>query len=348
MGIETLEGVAMSASRCLSFRVALSVAAIVLVGSSLAGEPANRATILTVVGAPGNAEYGRQFREWANRWQAAAQQAGVKSVRIGHDPESETSDKERFQTALTALVGETTTPLWLILIGHGTFDGRSAKFNLRGPDVSADELSEWLEPLKQPMVVANCASSSGPFINKLSKKDRVVITAAKSGFELNFARFGDYLSAAAVDTAADLDKDGQASLLEAFLLASARVREFYEQEARLPTEQALIDDNGDGRGTPATWFRGIHPVRQVKHGATLDGSHAHQFLLIPSESERNMPPVVRQRREELEQKIADLRQQKSTLEEDVYYTRLESLLIDMARLYRDLEKPADNSPGDSQ
>ncbi len=313
-------------------------AVLLCLASADAAEPSDRPTIFTVVGAPGQPEYGNQFRTWADRWQTAAQQADAKLVRLGDDPESDRSDKQRLELLLQEEGRETIAPLWLVLIGHGTFDGRSAKFNLRGADISAAELAQWLEPFQRPVVVVNCASSSGPFINKLSRKDRVVITAAKSGFEMNFARFGDHLSAAIIDTAADLDKDGQASLLEAFLLASARVREFYQQEARLATEQALIDDNGDGRGTPATWFRGIHPVRQAKAGATLDGPRAHQFLLVPNEAERNMPAEVRNRRDELERKIAALRQDKEKLEEDAYYAQLEPLLLDLARLYRDLNK----------
>jgi hypothetical protein len=328
----------MKVHRCLSSSIALACATILLVVSTThAAEPADRITILTVVGAAGGSEYGGQFRDWADRWQSAAEQAGAESIRVGSDSEAEAPDKQRLQQLLREEIGESTAPIWLILIGHGTYDGRSAKFNLRGPDVSAAELAQWLEPLERPVVLVNCASSSGPFINKLSRQDRVVITAAKSGFEMNFARFGDHLSAAVIDPAADLDKDGQASLLEAFLLASSRVREFYEQESRLATEQALIDDNGDGRGTPATWFRGIHPVRRAKDGESLDGARAHQFVLVPNEAERSMPAEVRQRREELEQRVAELRQNKPNLDEDAYYAKLEPMLTEIARLYQRLE-----------
>ena len=62
-------------------------------------------------------------------------------------------------------------PLWLVLIGHGTFDGHTAKFNLRGPDVSATDLAEWLAEMKRPLAVINCASSSSPFINRLAGVD---------------------------------------------------------------------------------------------------------------------------------------------------------------------------------
>ncbi len=320
------------------FRCALAIAvAWITVSPVLSAEASDSPTILTVVGAPGDPEYGEQFQQWAHRWKSAAKQAGATSIRIGTAAESKTSDKEQLEKALAEQAEEATAPIWIVLIGHGTFDGRIAKFNLRGPDVSATELAQWFSTLERPIVVVNCASSSGPFINKLSRKDRVVITAAKSGFEMNFARFGDYLSAAIIDAAADLDKDGQSSLLEAFLFASAHVREFYQQEARLATEQALLDDNGDGRGTPATFFRGIHPIRKAKNGAALDGSRAHQLLLVPNDAERSMPPQIRAHRDQLEQEIAELRQQKDQLEEEVYYAQLERLLVEFARLYRDLQ-----------
>jgi hypothetical protein len=165
----------------------------------------------------------------------------------------------------------------------------------------------------------------------------VVIAATKSGYEMNYSRFGDYLSAAMVDRQADLDKDGQTSLLEAFLLASARVGEFYEQDARLRTETALLDDNGDARGTPAAFFRGIHATRKPQGGSgLLDGARAHQFHLLPSPAERELPADVRARRDALELQIVQLRQTKGeTKDEDAYYTALEPLLLELARLYAD-------------
>ena len=177
-------------------------------------------------------------------------------------------------------------PLWLVLIGHGTFDGREAKFNLRGPDVSAAELADWLKPIKRPLAILDCSSSSGPFVNRLSGEDRVVVTATRSGDEQNFARLGQYLAEAIADPAADLDKDGQVSLLEAFLTAGARTEEFYRTKARLATEHALIDDNGDRLGTPADWFRGIHATKRVKSGAAVDGVARHQLHLIRNDREQ--------------------------------------------------------------
>jgi hypothetical protein len=165
----------------------------------------------------------------------------------------------------------------------------------------------------------------------------VVVAAAKSGYELNFARFGQYLADAILDPRADLDKDGQVSLLEAFLTASSRTNEYYRTHSQLATEHALIDDNGDKLGTPADWFRGVRATRRAKDGAALDGLRAHQLYLIPSDRERQIPAAVRQHRNQLELAIAALRDQKTQLGADEYYKRLEPLMIELARLYRDLQ-----------
>ncbi len=185
---------------------------------------------------------------------------------IGIDETAE-QDREVLDQRLGEEPKQSAAAFWLVLIGHGTFDGKTARFNLRGPDVSAGELAEWLKPFERPLAIINCASASGPFINSLSGPNRVIVTATKSGFEHNFARFGDYLSQAMADPKADLDKDKQTSLLEAFLLASAGAREFYASESRLATEHALLDDNGDALGTAADWFKGIRAVKSARDGA---------------------------------------------------------------------------------
>ena len=88
---------------------------------------------------------------------------------------------------------------------------------------------------------------------------------------------------------ADLDKDGQTSLLEAFLIASKQTADYYKSQARLSSEHALIDDNADGKGTPADWFEGTRLTRKPKDGAA-DGLKANQFHLIRTTSDRRSRP----------------------------------------------------------
>src|SRR5436309_11702702 len=243
----------------------------------------DKATVLLVVGAPGEEEYAKNFERWAGLWEKASRDGGANYVSVGLTPTNETTDWERMRQALAAEPKESASDLWLVLIGHGSFDGKEAKFNLRGPDLSATDLAEWLKPFRRPLAVIDCASSSGPFLNKLSATNRVVVVATRSGYEQNYARFGQFVAEAITDPQADLDKDGQTSLLEVLLAASQRVAEFYNAEGRLATEHALLDDNGDRPGPPADWFRGIRAVKKAADGAALDALRAHQFHLVRSD-----------------------------------------------------------------
>ena len=311
--------------------------------NSIAHADESHPTVIVVVGAEGTEEYGSQFRQWASRWADSAKRGRADVAQIGLDAVGKTYDRDSLKQRLSEAAGPgaKTEPLWLILIGHGTFDGKTARFNLRGPDVSTGELAEWLKPMERPIAIINCTSSSGPFLNELSGANRVVITATKSGHEYNFARFGDYLSAAISDPKADLDKDEQTSLLEAFLLASSRVNEFYAREGRLMTEHALLDDNGDKLGTPADWFQGVRATKSAKNGATVDGTRAARLHLIRSTREEQLPAAARARRDDIEVELAALRQRKLQLAEDEYLQQIEPLLVELARLY---ETAAKNEP----
>ena len=288
------------------------------------------ASVLLVVGAPGEDEFGEMFDEWAQLWKDAASKTGAKVTSVG----GTTNDFDLVRTNLAQEAANQSDELWLVLIGHGTFDGKEPKLNLRGPDLSGSNLAEWLKPFRRPIAIINCASASGAFLATLSASDRIVITATRSGHEQNFARFGGFISKAIGDAKADLDKDGQTSLLEAYLIASRQVAEFYKTDGRLATEHSLLDDNGDGLGTPADWFRGIRAIKRARDGGALDGLRAHQFHLVRSDAEQKMAPEVRANRDAIELKIARLRDNKAGLPEEEYYRQLEPLLLELARLYQ--------------
>ena len=309
-------------------------AAVVILGLLSVPPPSpDRPTVIVVVGAEGETNYGKTFAASADRWEQAGQRGGSSVVQVGRDDAAE--DKSRLRAVIEAELksDRPTQPLWLVLIGHGTYDGKEAKFNLRGPDVSDEELAQWLAPCKRPLAVINCASSSAPFLTRLSGDDRVVITATRTGSEENITRFGEHLAATIADPSGDLDKDGQTSLLEAFLAASHRVGEFYREQGRIQTEHALLDDNGDKLGIGADFFKGLRAVRGARDGAPLDGPRARQWHLVLSPAEQAMPADRRARRDELELAVEALRQKKATMPEADYYARLDPLLLDLAQLY---------------
>ena len=100
-----------------------------------------RQHLILIIGAPGSDEYKEVFQTWATRWQDAAKSADADCTVIGNT-EATSNDLEKLALAVseTAAV-ETTEPLWIVFIGHGTFDGRTASLNLNGPDVSAEKLA---------------------------------------------------------------------------------------------------------------------------------------------------------------------------------------------------------------
>ncbi|MCY2974080.1 MAG: hypothetical protein NTW52_05370 [Planctomycetota bacterium] len=234
---------------------------------------------------------------------------------------------------------------WLVLIGHGTHDPTqklgASKFNLQGPDISSDMLVNAINKASESpgyqsvtkWIIVNCSSCSGPFINALSGPNRVIVTATKSGSEQNFARFGDYFSQSLSNSEADLDHDKSISLLEAFLVASKETNTFYTSDGRLPSEQSLLDDNGDKRGTPATFFQGVRPVKAPADNLTLDGLLAKRTVLfaLPNATQINKTQQVKI--EEIENKIETLREKKRDLSEDDYYEQLEKLFRDIIQVH---------------
>ncbi|MBI5690323.1 MAG: hypothetical protein HZC55_09490 [Verrucomicrobia bacterium] len=305
----------------------------VLLGG-MAGWVSAQSTVIVVQGAGGETEFAADFDQQIKAWMEVSAKAGAKHIAIGTGSgEGPLTDRDRLQQALAAEEKAGLAELWLVLVGHGTFDGREAKMNLRGPDVTAAELADWLKPFQRPLAVLHTTSSSAPFLAKLSAPGRVVVSATRSGYEHNYARFGKFLAEAIVDPKSDLDKDGQISLLESFLSASHRTTEFYKTESRLATEHALIDDNGDGLGTPADWFRGVVATKRARDGAALDGPRAHQMHLVRSAAEQLLSPEIRARRDRLELQVAELRARKAKMPEKQYFEDLEKLLLELAALY---------------
>ena len=298
--------------------------------------------IALLIGAPGEPDYAEGFAKAARAWQNAAERAGATVTTIGLSPASEDipDDRTQLQTWLTARTQTSdtplpTTPLWIVYIGHGTHDGRETRLNLRGLDVTAKELATWTAPLTRPLVFIHGGSAAAPFINALSGPDRIIITATRSAHELNYARFGERFANAVANPSADIDQDGQTSLLEAFITAAQQVQAFYAETGRLATEHALIDDNGDQQGTPAEWFRGTRIERRPQSSdAKPDGNAARLFALIPTEAERNLTPAQRAERDRLESELDALRAQKSSLPEDDYNRELESLFRRLGSIYR--------------
>jgi len=282
--------------------------------------------LLLVRGAVGNPAFEPMFDEIQSSWKQAAERAGDVIVRRA-------ASKTELRQRLLAVPAETTEELWIILVGHGTDDGRTAKFNLVGEDVSASELATWLQDWNEPLVLVNNASASGPFIPALSRPGRVLVTATQSGHEVYVPRFGLEMARALGSRESDLDRDGAVSVLEATVFATDRVQASYERERKLVSEHALVDDNGDGKGTRADWFEGLKPTRKPKGDAEPDGRRARQLVLERSRADRQLTEEQRRRRDELERELDRLRERRSNLDEETFFRQAEEVLLQLGRIY---------------
>ncbi len=281
--------------------------------------------MLIVVSEPGDANYEPEFRRQATAWQNLAAQASIEVRTIGVGKESADGDLPLLEKSLAALP-KTGDDLWLVWIGHGSFDGRNANFNLRGKDIDPAAVRELLKQFTRRLVILNLFSASHPFLAPLAGKDRVIVCAARSPGERNYSRFGGKFADALADPAADLDLDRSLSLLEATLYASSNTRAFYEGAQRVLQEHAVIDDNGDGKATSTDRFKGL------RSEVGSDGALAREIYLLTASADP-LSPQAKEARAKLEASIDALRQRKSKMKEDEYYMLLESILKEMAILY---------------
>jgi len=218
----------------------------------------------------------------------------------------------------------------LILIGHGSHAGRDSRFNLPGPDLTAAELGVMLEPLRAMQVaVVNTASASGDFVSVLSARNRVVVTATKSSYERNETLFPKYFVAAFATAGADTDKDQRVSLLEAFTYAKREVARAYETDSRLPTEHAMLDDDGDRRGSAEPDARAGDGVVARRF---IVGARTGNAVAVGNGADR----ALVMRKEQLEAQVDSLRRRKETMTAEAYERELERLLVDLARVNQTL------------
>jgi hypothetical protein len=215
--------------------------------------------------------------------------------------------------------------VFVALIGHGSFDNQEAKFNLVGPDLSAKDYATLIAALPTHKVVfVDCSSASGEFVKPLSSADRVVITATRSGNEQNLTTFADFFIKGLTETAADTDKNGRISLLEAFNYATKLTADWYKQKGRLATEHGLLDDNGDGAG---------HEQAESGDGAIAKTTYLDSKTLEEANADAEVIKLLEDK-QQLEAEIEKLKARKADLKAEEYEAELERLLVELAKTNR--------------
>ena len=299
------------------------------------------AFLLILVGLAGDPEHGELFHKWGGELAEAAGKLGVPADHVAYlVDQMQEGDKNVTGKATVEEIGKTfdrfakqataEDEVYVVLIGHGSFDGKTAKFNLPGPDMGPAEFNTQFKKLPTKQIVfVDTTSASGPFINELSAPGRTIITATRNGAENYSTLFGGYFVDALTGDEADADKNRRVSMLEAFQFAKAAVQRAYEKEGLLSTEHAMLDDNGDKAGSAEPTTNG--PDGKVASLLAI-GSAADAAALPTDPKLRAL--VLEQR--ELEHRVESLRLLKESMEPAKYQSELEKLVTDLALKTREI------------
>lgn len=232
--------------------------------------------------------------------------------------------------------------LFLYFIGHGSYIKRQSKFNIPGPDLTAVELGELFDEISaRRIIVVNALSRGAGFVNVLSGENRVICTATKSVEESNAPEFMEYFIQGLEDGSADQDRDDRISILEACQQASALTQGWYLKEGFIPTEHALIDDNGDRRGTRLPLGVGFEVATdglELPGDLPSEGALAMQSFLKDYVFPSSASPMEIARYLKALEAVSSLKQQKSLMTVDEYYVELEALLVEAASANREIRE----------
>ena len=276
---------------------------------------------LILRGVAGDPEHEQKFEKWtAGTAKALVDKFGFSADRVIVLTDKKTAQAE-IQKAFATLKQQL-KPLdtfFLFFIGHGSGEDGQYKFNISGPDYTADDYNKLLGTLNVGRIVIVAATpASGASLDKFAGKNRVVITATRSGQEGNDIVFYDYFLEALQGTAADEDKDQKVSVWEAFKYAVAGTERFYKEEGRLATEHPQISDNG----TEKTDAKAKEPPLVAR---------STSFVVDrPIVSSDPKIQTLLNQRKELEQKIEALRINKNSIPAPEYDKQLDELLLQLA------------------
>ena len=296
--------------------------------------------LVVIVGVAGDQEHSDKFHKWATTLiDAARRQDGVADGNILYLAEKPEADPARITGRSTREnVEETFADLswrvgpndqvFVVLFGHGSFDGHKATFNLPGPDLTAEDYAKLLDKIAAAHVVfVDTTSASGAFLQPLAAANRVIVTATKTGGERNETEFPQYFVEAFATGAADKNRDGRISVMEAFEYARTKVTQAYQQKGLLLTEHAAIED-GSGGSLATTLFMQSPRARSAAIAATAD-------------------PALRSLLEQklaLEDQIAALKLRKPKMDPADYDQALEKLATDLALKTRAIQQLEGKKP----
>lgn len=316
----------------LNITRSIVVAALLLPSTAFAQ---NRWAVL-VSGASGGEKYAEQMATWRNELRTTLInrfQFKPEFVKVLVDEAATAGDKGTADNVrrLFAEIKKSATKddfVFIVMLGHGTYDGDVAKFNLVGPDLTAKDWTDLLAGVQGRVTIVNTTEASFPFLESLTAKGRVVITATDSAAQKYATVFPEYFVKALKEASTDLDKNGRTSIYEVFQAASAAVKQHYEQRGQLTTERALLDDNGDGKGREASAEGPDGGVARITH---LDS----EVAAVAGNPE--LAALVK-RRLALEQQAEEHKQLKGVMPDAEWQAQFEKMMLELAQVSAEIRK----------
>ena len=289
-----------------------------------------------ISGASGGEKYAEQMATWRSDLRSAMvdrYQFKPENVRLLVDEAAKSGERATAENVrkLFAEIKKSATKddvLFIVLLGHGTFDGDVAKFNLVGPDMTAKDWTDMVNGIQGRVALVNTTEASFPFLESLTARGRVVITATDSVAQKYATVFPEYFVKAMKEASTDLDKNGRTSIYEVFTAASAAVKQHYEQRGQLTTERSLIDDNGDGKGREATAEGPDGGIARILH---LDAEDV-------SETANPELAALIKRRRTLEAQAEEHKQLKGVMPDAEWNATFEKLMLELAQVSAEIRK----------
>ncbi len=268
---------------------------------------------IVVSGLGGSAQYEEQFVE-----QGQTIVDGLRSLE--NDASAFTwlsandATKENILAELSKPAVKNADVFFLVLLGHGVSNAEGWWFNLSGPDLNSNDLVTALNQITAPkQVVVAATSASGALLPVLSQPGRAVVTATKSGGEINAVRFPQYVAEALLSANADADRNELLTLAELWRYANSKTQEYYKKEKLLASEHARINSAN------------LESLVIAKMGAL--------------KAAKDNPEVAEllDQRLQLEAAFLSLKAKKTALGITRFYEQLEPLLIDIAVLQQKID-----------
>ena len=268
---------------------------------------------LIVGGIGGQPLYEERFVAQADALASAARRTvGDESLVAVLSGEAATRDALTREMDRLAQVATAEDVVAIFLLGHGSHDGETYKFNIPGPDIDGVAFGAMLDAiLAERQLVVNATSSSGAILETWAADNRLLVTATRSGGERNATRFGEHWAEAMSSDEADANKNGAITVQEAFEFTERMVADSYESAGNLATEHPQLV--GDTAGS----FNVALLEARIATTAELE-------ILI---GELTV----------LEEEIEILRSRRNEMESDVYLGQLQELLLELALVQREID-----------